>query len=85
MSAISVTSVQVLDNPQFFANPLQFEIQYECLHDLQHGARESGRGDRCAMTGHSWKFEIRRRAREARGRGTTGARDDGDARCEGED
>lgn len=26
------------DNPQFFANPLQFEIQYECLHDLQHGA-----------------------------------------------
>jgi len=37
MSAINVTQVQVLDNPQFFANPLQFEIQYECLYDLQHG------------------------------------------------
>ena len=37
MSAINVTSVQVLDNP-LFANPLQFEIQYECLQDLRHGA-----------------------------------------------
>jgi hypothetical protein len=31
--------VNVLDNPSYFQNPLQFEIQYECLHDLQHGAR----------------------------------------------
>ena len=41
MSAINVTSVQVLDNPQFFASPLQFEIQYECLQDLRHGARDA--------------------------------------------
>ena len=34
MSAINVTSVQVLDNPQYFMNPLQFEIQYECLQNL---------------------------------------------------
>ena len=57
MSAISVTSVQVLDNPQFFANPLQFEIQYECLHDLQHGAREARRSMRDDGA-DSWKFEI---------------------------
>ena len=25
------------DNPQMFSNPLQFEIQYECLQDLQNG------------------------------------------------
>lgn len=31
--------MNVLDNPSYFQNPLQFEIQYECLHDLQHGAR----------------------------------------------
>ena len=37
MSAINVTSVEVLDNPTHFANPLQFEIQYECLYQLQHG------------------------------------------------
>eukprot|EP00740_Mantoniella_antarctica_P015314 CAMPEP_0181369784 /NCGR_PEP_ID=MMETSP1106-20121128/13005_1 /TAXON_ID=81844 /ORGANISM="Mantoniella antarctica, Strain SL-175" /LENGTH=186 /DNA_ID=CAMNT_0023486389 /DNA_START=230 /DNA_END=786 /DNA_ORIENTATION=+ len=36
MSAISVTQVQVLDNPQFFGNPLQFEIQYECLQSLEN-------------------------------------------------
>ncbi|CEF97570.1 Histone chaperone, ASF1-like [Ostreococcus tauri] len=36
MSAINVTSVQVLDNPQMFSSPLQFEIQYECLQDLRH-------------------------------------------------
>lgn len=38
MSAINVTSVEVLDNPTNFANPLQFEIQYECLYQLEHGA-----------------------------------------------
>lgn len=36
MSAINVTSVEVLDNPTNFANPLQFEIQYECLYQLAH-------------------------------------------------
>eukprot|EP00227_Mantoniella_beaufortii_P019386 CAMPEP_0197581662 /NCGR_PEP_ID=MMETSP1326-20131121/5107_1 /TAXON_ID=1155430 /ORGANISM="Genus nov. species nov., Strain RCC2288" /LENGTH=222 /DNA_ID=CAMNT_0043145605 /DNA_START=289 /DNA_END=953 /DNA_ORIENTATION=- len=36
MSAINVTQVQVLDNPQFFGNPLQFEIQYECLQNLEN-------------------------------------------------
>ncbi len=39
MSAINVTSVEVLDNPTHFANPLQFEIQYECLYQLQHGEK----------------------------------------------
>jgi ASF1 like histone chaperone len=35
--AISVTSVEVLDNPTSFTNPLQFEIQYECLYQLNNG------------------------------------------------
>ncbi len=39
MSAVNITAVNVLDNPTYFTNPMQFEIQYECLHDLQHGAR----------------------------------------------
>ena len=34
MAAISVTSVAVLDNPSLFTNPLQFEVSYECLYDL---------------------------------------------------
>lgn len=37
MTAISVTSVNVLDNPTKITNPLQFEIQYDCLYDLQDG------------------------------------------------
>lgn len=39
MSAVNITAVDVLDNPTLFTNPMQFEIQYECLHELQHGAR----------------------------------------------
>lgn len=39
MSAVNITAVNVLDNPTYFTNPMQFEIQYECLHDLRHGAR----------------------------------------------
>jgi hypothetical protein len=27
------------DNPSRFTNPLQFEIQYECLTSLQEGTR----------------------------------------------
>ena len=38
MAAINVTSVHVLNNPSYFLQPLQFEIQYECLYNLQHGA-----------------------------------------------
>ncbi|KAH7617766.1 hypothetical protein Ndes2526B_g07632 [Nannochloris sp. 'desiccata'] len=34
MTAINVTNVNVLDNPSKVTNPLQFEIQYECLADL---------------------------------------------------
>eukprot|EP00890_Picochlorum_soloecismus_P001339 jgi/Picsp_1/2205/NSC_05669-R1_histone chaperone len=34
MTAINVTSVNVLDNPSDVTNPLQFEIQYDCLYDL---------------------------------------------------
>ena len=37
MTAINITAVNVLDNPTLFVNPFQFEIQYECLQDLQHG------------------------------------------------
>lgn len=37
MAAISVTSVTVLDNPSKATNPLQFEIQYECLFPLEDG------------------------------------------------
>lgn len=39
MTAISVTSVNVLDNPSKATNPLQFEIQYECMFDLADGER----------------------------------------------
>mmetsp|Transcript_11655 Transcript_11655/g.15846 ORF Transcript_11655/g.15846 Transcript_11655/m.15846 type:complete len:219 (-) Transcript_11655:119-775(-) len=35
MSVVNVTHVGVLDNPSRFSNPLQFEIQYECLFNLQ--------------------------------------------------
>ena len=38
MAAINVTSVNVLDNPSLFSNPLQFEVSYECLYDLNDGA-----------------------------------------------
>lgn len=34
---MSVTSVNVLDNPTQITNPLQFEIQYECLYNLEDG------------------------------------------------
>jgi len=37
MAAVSVTSVAVLNNPGLFTEPLQFEIQYECLTALAHG------------------------------------------------
>ena len=37
MTAINITAINVLDNPTLFINPFQFEIQYECLQDLQHG------------------------------------------------
>ena len=40
MSAINITSVTVLDNPTLFQNPLQLEIQYECLYPLEHGEAE---------------------------------------------
>lgn len=38
MSGINITSVDVLDNPTKFTNPLIFEIQYECLQRLEGGA-----------------------------------------------
>jgi hypothetical protein len=43
MTAINVTSINVLDNPSKVTNPLQFEIQYECLYDLADGARAARR------------------------------------------
>ena len=42
MTAISVTSVNVLDNPSKATNPLQFEIQYECLFPLEDGESSVG-------------------------------------------
>lgn len=52
MTAISVTSVNVLDNPTKITNPLQFEIQYECLYDLQDGKEGSiSFGVGCYMPG----------------------------------
>lgn len=38
MSAVTINTINVLDNPAPFRNPLQFEIHYECLNDLQDGA-----------------------------------------------
>mmetsp|Transcript_16767 Transcript_16767/g.54835 ORF Transcript_16767/g.54835 Transcript_16767/m.54835 type:complete len:205 (-) Transcript_16767:139-753(-) len=36
MSAVNILDVVVLDNPSTFSNPLQFEVQYECLYDLKN-------------------------------------------------
>lgn len=61
MTAISVTSVTVLDNPSKATNPLQFEIQYECLFPLEDGEcgrmgmPRAGHGGRPASQG--WPFE----------------------------
>lgn len=46
MAAVSVTAVTVLDNPTLISNPLQFEIQYECLFSLEDGAFAAGQGRR---------------------------------------
>ena len=46
MAAVNITAVNVLDNPAPFTNPLQFEIHYECMSELQEGARLSG--NRCS-------------------------------------
>ena len=37
MAVVNVTSVNILNNPCAFTEPLQFEIQYECLAALEHG------------------------------------------------
>ena len=37
MTAINIATVNVLNNPASFRDPLQFEISYECLYSLQHG------------------------------------------------
>lgn len=49
MTAISVTSVNVLDNPSKVTNPLQFEIQYECMFDLADGERRRPPRDSVAI------------------------------------
>ena len=41
MSAVTITTINVLDNPAPFTNPLQFEIHYECLTDLDQGAPDA--------------------------------------------
>lgn len=35
MALVNVTNVIVLDNPTQFINPLQFEITFECMQELQ--------------------------------------------------
>lgn len=40
---MNVTSVNILNNPGHFTQPLQFEIQYECNTNLQHGEFRSPR------------------------------------------
>jgi hypothetical protein len=37
MSIVSITQVNVLDNPTHFANPYQFEITFECIAPLTAG------------------------------------------------
>ena len=37
MSAVNITNVTVLDNPDSFLTPFQFEIYYECLTPLKDG------------------------------------------------
>ena len=37
MSIVSITQVNVLDNPTHFANPYQFEITFECIAPLAAG------------------------------------------------
>ena len=38
MSAINITGVQVLNNPACFLDSIQFDISYEVLFNLPHGA-----------------------------------------------
>lgn len=58
MTAISVTSVTVLDNPSKATNPLQFEIQYECLFPLEDGelrrARMPSMSSACSPPAGRW-------------------------------
>lgn len=37
MSVVSITHIQVLDNPTRFSNPFQFEITFECISELKEG------------------------------------------------
>ena len=37
MAAVNVTNVAILNNPALFSQPLQFEIQYECVTNLADG------------------------------------------------
>ena len=37
MAAVNVTNVAILNNPALFNQPLQFEIQYECVSNLADG------------------------------------------------
>ena len=40
MAAVNVTNVSILNNPSLFSQPLQFEIQYECVTNLADGKSE---------------------------------------------
>jgi len=37
MAMVTLTNVEVLDNPTNFLNPFQFEITFECVGELKGG------------------------------------------------
>ncbi len=37
MSLVNIINVEVLDNPTSFSNPLQFDITFECIQQLEEG------------------------------------------------
>lgn len=62
---VLITSVDVLDNPSSFSNPLQFEIQYECVSQLEKGEHNLQkhrpgwtRLQPCSLVHLEFKFEL---------------------------
>jgi hypothetical protein len=37
MSLVNILNVQVLDNPAPFQNPIQLEVTFECIQQLEDG------------------------------------------------
>jgi hypothetical protein len=49
MSIVSITQVNVLDNPTHFANPYQFEITFECIAPLTAGKQQQNKTNPCCL------------------------------------